>query len=111
MRLRRGTGGHIVNAIVTGFKMGAAVRVDGNTSIGLVNDGGLKGEGIYVYGNGKETCRRSRRWPRGFRRHRRRTAAAIAKWFTSGRRGPRHHLDRAPTRCRCQPAPWTFLRT
>jgi hypothetical protein len=55
MRLRRGTGGHIVNAIVTGFAKGAAVRIDGNTSIGLVNDGGLKVDALYAYANGKKT--------------------------------------------------------
>jgi hypothetical protein len=55
MRLRRGTGGDIVNAIVTGFKMGAAVRIDGNTSIGLVNSDGLKVTSLYAYANGKRT--------------------------------------------------------
>ena len=55
MRLRRGTGGQIVNAIVTGFKMGAAIRIDGNTTIGLVNGDGLKVEALYAYANNKKT--------------------------------------------------------
>lgn len=54
MRLRRGTGGHIVNAIVTGFKMGSAVRIDGNTSIGLVNSYDLKVEALYAYANNRK---------------------------------------------------------
>jgi hypothetical protein len=53
MRLRRGTGGQIVNAIVTGFRVGAAVRVDGNTSIRLVNNDSLQGQALYAYNNGR----------------------------------------------------------
>ena len=44
MHLRRGTAGHIVNSIVTGFKNGT-VRISGNTSINLAKDGDLKAEG------------------------------------------------------------------
>lgn len=56
MRLRRGMGGQIYNSIVTGFGTGTpsgnAVRVDGNTSIRLVNNDSLKAYGLYAYGNG-----------------------------------------------------------
>jgi hypothetical protein len=52
IRLRRGTAGKIGNAILTGFPKGSSVRVDGNASIGLVNDDGLMGEAIYAYDNG-----------------------------------------------------------
>jgi len=53
MHLRRGTAGHIGNAIVTGFVKGSAILVDGNGSIGNVNSDDLKGEAIYAYGNTK----------------------------------------------------------
>lgn len=54
MRLRRGTAGHIVNSIVTGFATGRAVRVDGNSVRLLANDS-LVLEGIYAYANGGRT--------------------------------------------------------
>jgi hypothetical protein len=83
MRLRRGTGGQIVNAIVTGFAKGAAVRVDGNSSIGLVNDGGLKGEAIYVYGNGKEINVAAAAGLGDSAATVAKTSSEIGKWFTS----------------------------
>jgi hypothetical protein len=56
MRLRRGVAGHIYNSIVTGFGKGtvsgAAIRIDGNTSIRLVNNDSLKGYSIVAYNNG-----------------------------------------------------------
>jgi len=56
MRLRRGVAGQIYNSIVTGFGKGtvsgAAVRIDGNTSIRLVNNDSLKGHSIVAYNNG-----------------------------------------------------------
>ncbi len=56
MRLRRGVGSQIYNSIVTGFgtgtPSGVAVRVDGNTSIRLVNNDSLKAYGLAAWGNG-----------------------------------------------------------
>jgi hypothetical protein len=56
MRLRRGVAGHIYNSFVTGFGKGtvsgSAIRVDGNTSIRLVNADSLKGYSIVAYNNG-----------------------------------------------------------
>jgi hypothetical protein len=52
IRLRRGTAGQISNVVVTGFKTGAAIRIDGNTSIRLVNNDSLKVSGLYAYANG-----------------------------------------------------------
>jgi hypothetical protein len=52
IRLRRGTAAQISNVVVTGFKTGAAVRVDGNSSIRLVNNDSLKVSGLYAYNNG-----------------------------------------------------------
>jgi hypothetical protein len=57
MRLRRGTAGTIVNALVTGFKQGRAVRIDGNNSIrlALATSDSLKAQAIYAYNNGGKT--------------------------------------------------------
>jgi hypothetical protein len=56
MRLRRGVASQIYNSIVTGFgtgtPAGVAVRVDGNTSIRLVNNDSLKAYGLAAWGNG-----------------------------------------------------------
>jgi hypothetical protein len=56
MRLRRGVAGNIYNSIVTGFGKGTvsgrAIRIDGNTSIRLVNNDSLKAYSIVAYNNG-----------------------------------------------------------
>ncbi len=56
MRLRRGVASQFYNTIITGFgtgtPSGVAIRVDGNTSIRLVNNDSLRAQGLYAFNNG-----------------------------------------------------------